>query len=117
MGSVKHTNLSFKVNQNIQSIHLPLETRRNIYLIFKEAIHNSMKYSQATSMEMMVHSFDHSIEMVWMDNGIGFELPVNKNGHGLGYMQQRADEIGARLELKSASMQGTKISIQCKIPH
>lgn len=115
MGLVKGIKTLSDIHEKISDIKLPMETRRNIFLIFKEAINNAVKYSQATVLEIRVHAFDHSIEILIKDNGKGFDFSSVKKGNGLNNIQKRADEIGAKLILRSKENEGTSVCLQCKI--
>jgi signal transduction histidine kinase len=94
---------------------LPVETLHNINLLCKESINNAVKYSNASLLELSVHHSDHLIEFIVSDNGRGFDITVIKKGNGLDNMQKRADEINAKLCVRSAPLGGTAISLRCKI--
>jgi signal transduction histidine kinase len=115
MATVKGMKIQVNIQHSIAELKLPMETRRNIYLICKEAINNAVKYSQATRLELIVHAFDHSVEFFIKDNGKGFDMVAVKKGYGLENMQRRADEIGAKLMLQSKENEGASVSLQCKI--
>ncbi len=99
----------------IANLKLPMLTRKNIYLICKEAINNAVKYSNASILELIVQDFDHSLEFTIKDNGKGFDFDIIRRGNGLENMQKRADEIGAKLVLQSKENEGASVSLQCKI--
>ncbi len=77
--------------ENIHQINMSMERRRDFYLIFKEAINNLTKYSQATeAAEVKVFSEDEKLILQVNDNGIGFDNSKPVYGNGLTNMQQRA---------------------------
>ena len=115
MAVVKGIKIQADTQASIAEVRLPMQSRRNIYLICKEAINNAIKYSQATRLELNVHAFDHSVEFSIKDNGKGFDAATVKKGNGLENMQKRADEIGAKLLLQSKENEGASVSLQCKI--
>jgi len=52
------------------------------------------------------------VELTIEDNGAGFDLQSTAGGHfGLRNMQQRAEEVGATLNIVSQISQGTKIRV------
>jgi len=69
-------------------------------------------------LELSVQHSDHTVEFTIRDNGKGFDVATVKKGNGLMNMQKRADEIGAKLCVKSVPLRGTTISLQCflKLP-
>jgi signal transduction histidine kinase len=93
-----------------------LEVRRNIYLIFKEAINNSFKYSQADSISLTIRSAEANLEFILQDDGVGFDIETVKRGNGLNNMQSRAKEIGATIRMDSAPGRGTRLSLTYRLP-
>ena len=115
MAAVKNIQTRVTVPDNTYSIHLPVETRRNIYLFCKEAINNSVKYSNATVLRLEIKLTNGLLEFSIADNGNGFDIGKIKRGNGLDNMQKRADETGAKLILHSKLNEGALVSLQCKI--
>lgn len=86
------------------------EEKRNLYLILKEALNNSIKYSDASTLQLRVYKtpndkFSISIH----DNGKGFDLASVQRGNGLNNLQYRAQQIKYRLEIDSTPGKGTLI--------
>ena len=115
MATVKNIKVQMNVPEGLAELQLPLETLHNIYLLCKEAINNAVKYSEASLLQLCAHHSDHVIEFTISDNGKGFDMATVKKGNGLMNMQKRADEISAKLCVKSVPLQGTFISLQCSI--
>ena len=92
-------------------LHLRPDTRRNIYLIFKEAVNNAVKYSGCTGIEVKMQLERHKLLMEIKDNGKGFDPAVVQYGNGIANMRQRAAEIRGKLELRTAPGEGVNISI------
>ena len=112
--------LSFSFGQKnisgkVLNLKLSAESRHNIYLLFKEAINNAVKYSNATQIRLSAQALFNVIEFNIQDNGKGFDLAGVKRGNGLANMQKRADEIAATLSIRSSPHKGTTISLQYKI--
>jgi signal transduction histidine kinase len=91
-----------------------MESRHNVYLIFKEAINNAIKYSGATEINLGVNAVDHSVEIYLKDNGCGFDEAGVKKGNGLENMYKRAEEIGATLKVHSKTDEGTLVWLRSK---
>jgi ligand-binding sensor domain-containing protein/two-component sensor histidine kinase len=115
MAVVKGIKVYTDIQTGIEDMNLPMESRRNIYLICKEAINNAVKYSGASILEIRIHPIDHTLEFLIKDNGKGFDSAAAKKGDGLENMQKRADEIGAKLILQSKDNEGASVSLQYKI--
>jgi two-component system sensor histidine kinase UhpB len=91
---------------------LNMEQRRNIYLIFKEAVNNAVKYSGGTLLQVLLKQSGHSIILQVSDNGKGFDPNSPKNGNGLRNMRRRAEELQAKLDIHSSPDQGTMIHLE-----
>ena len=115
MATVKKIKVHVDAPESLAELELPVESRHNIYLLGKEAINNAIKYSYASLLELSVHQCDHVIEFTIRDNGKGFDMATVKKGNGLINMHKRADEVGAKLSVKSVPQEGTVILLQCKI--
>lgn len=115
MASVKDIKINITLTDAIDQLQLPVESKRNIYLICKEAINNAVKYSSATLLELTVKEINGKLEFKVSDNGKGFDLTSVKRGNGLLNMQKRADEIGAILKVYSNKNEGTSVMLQYKI--
>jgi signal transduction histidine kinase len=59
---------------NSKAIVLGVENQKNIYLIFKEAINNVAKYSDATIVHFNAKVTNTEVQFTLTDNGKGFEL-------------------------------------------
>lgn len=100
---------------SLQAISLPMEYRQHLYLIFKEGINNSLKYSDCNKIFLDADVDGKKLKMRLADDGIGFNKDQKTNGHGLKNMQQRSDTINGTLDINSAVGEGTKILFEGKI--
>ena len=96
----------------MNSFKLTKEEKRNLFLVCKEAINNSIKYSQASQINVTIAPVGKKIQIVIADNGKGFNTEEVKKGYGLKNMQYRARQIKYRVTLASSPGNGTQISIQ-----
>ena len=86
-----------------------MDQRRDFYLIFKEAVNNLTKYSNATEAKVEVVHHENSIGLLVADNGKGFDTKNAKQGNGMQNIKQRAEKWNASLKLDSAPGKGTSI--------
>ena len=91
------------------NISLPMTRRRDFYLIFKETIHNLVKYSQATQAVIHVILEKHRLVLKITDNGIGFNTGKVVKGNGLHNMRQRAKDLQGVLKIDSEIGKGTVV--------
>ena len=94
-----------------------LVLKRNVYLIFKEAVNNIAKYSEATVVDIILKIENNKLLLTISDNGKGFDTSNNTKGNGLNNMRKRAEQINAILEIKSSINKGTIISLKMELPH
>src|SRR5471030_723134 len=100
--SAKDILLQFDVDENIKKVKLPMDKRKNFYLIYKEAINNACKYAGSTNVSVSIAEKDRNLVMIITDNGKGFDVVKNSlGGNGLKNMKARANEIGAKFEITS----------------
>lgn len=109
--------IAFKVHvsDSFRTSRLNLEERRNLYLIFKEALNNSVKYSGCTEISLFITQQGKRLKMVIQDNGKGFSETMIKKGNGLGNMDKRAQEINGHARIESAEGKGTRIDVLIKL--
>lgn len=88
---------------------LGMEKRRNLYLLFKEAINNSVKYSGNTELSVSLKRAGDTLVLTITDKGKGFDPELTRSGNGLVNMRERARLIGGQLTVQSAPGQGTTI--------
>jgi signal transduction histidine kinase len=111
-------NFKTTISEDFSGKQLQPEVRRNIYLIFKEAVNNAAKYSEATEVELQITLKKGLFQMTIMDNGKGFDVdsaPAEGSGNGLKNMRQRAADIGGKVEIFSKTGQGTRVEMQVNV--
>lgn len=101
----------FETNKALEKQILPMELRKDLYLLFKEAINNVAKYSAATQVLIKLNKFDQEIYLEIKDNGWGFDVEKVKQGNGLKNMATRAERMGGKLWIESIVGQGTLIKL------
>jgi signal transduction histidine kinase len=87
------------------------ELRRDVFLILKESINNTVRHSQCRQVEIRVELRDSSMLMRIRDDGVGFdpEEAAAAEGHGLSSMRARAAQYGGRLEVTSQPGEGATV--------
>lgn len=97
-------------------LQLEMLTRKNIFLVYKEALHNIVKYSHAGSVGIDISLQNKKLVMTIQDNGIGFRQNSDAyNGNGIKNMKQRAEEAGATLEIRTEVDKGTRINLSVPV--
>jgi signal transduction histidine kinase len=100
--------------KDLPEVKLSNELKRNLLLISKEAIHNVVKHSAATSVLLAAEWESGQIQLKIIDNGKGIDLAdISTFGNGVKSMRKRAEEIKALLEIMNAK--GTTIVIKAPV--
>jgi signal transduction histidine kinase len=107
----KHIKFNTVVSHSFKASKLTLEQRRNLYLIFKEALNNAVKYSQCTQIDLILNLKNRFLKLELIDNGKGFAVEAVKRGNGLNNLEKRAKEINGQIEIKSESGKGTRVNL------
>ncbi|MBI5669299.1 MAG: PAS domain-containing protein [Chloroflexi bacterium] len=90
---------------------LPMDVHISLYRIIQEALNNIVKHSRASRVRINLRSDGQQVVLDIEDNGAGFDLHNPKAGLGLGMMRERAESIGADLQVYSQRGQGTTIRV------
>lgn len=111
--AVKDIKLHFQCNPEWNQHSFSLEYRKNIYLVFKEALNNALKYSAAGNIWITIDKKATHLHLLIRDDGKGFDTGNSNKGNGLKNMQTRAKEIGAVIKIESGD-NGTSVFLDCK---
>ncbi len=76
--------LQFQIGTGVESLTLSMEKRKELYLIFKEAIHNCVKYAHARQMKVTLEKKSNSLIMSMKDDGVGFDVLTALGARNLG---------------------------------
>jgi signal transduction histidine kinase len=74
------------------------EKRRNLYLVVKELLHNSIKYANASKIIIEIEAHSEIVIKIIEKNGIGFDPQIKKgDGNGLFNIENRMLRIGGQI--------------------
>lgn len=107
---------AFTEEGSLDMVPLNLEQRKDIYMIFKEAVNNIVKYSEATAVSIAFNNMKEQLHMTITDNGKGFDHATVTPGNGLRNMASRAEEMGATLHIEAIPGSGTAIALILPLP-
>ena len=107
----------FNFIQRGQEIRLSPDIELSLYRMTQEALSNIIRHARASKAHVVIRYLEQQVELIISDNGIGFDPPgtptdyAAKGHFGLLGLYERADLIGASLEIKSGPECGTRIKI------
>ena len=106
---------SFRTPASGSEIRLEADVRRQLYLIFKEAVNNAARHSRCTQAEIEFEVAQDRLLLHVRDNGCGFDPngdgATSRNGNGLVSMRERARALGGEIEINSQPNLGTAIKL------
>jgi two-component system, NarL family, sensor histidine kinase UhpB len=106
----KNITVSMQADE-LEKAKLSMEQRKNIYLVFKEAINNAVKYSDSGRIDVVASVSNKEITLLIQDYGKGIDNSIVKKGNGVENMQNRAREMGGHLTIDSPAGSGTSVKL------
>ena len=113
--------LSVDFEQAGQEHRLSREIELALYRIAQEALNNVVRHARANHATLSIR-FGDEVRLEVRDDGVGFTVPNSPtdfapSGHfGLLGIRERADLIGAKLEVQSGMGRGTRLSVRLRDP-
>ena len=111
-------NIEFQLRapEETDQIELSLQERRQLLLIFKEAVHNAARHSGCTSVVAELKVLDRELALTICDNGEGLSAEKDRSvwsgGAGIPSMRSRAESLGGRMDLVSNDGHGCAVVIR-----
>lgn len=102
----------FNAPEDGASIKLSMDVRRELYLIFKEAVSNAARHSGCKNIEVDFRLESSSIFLEIADDGDGFDVSNKTDGNGLENMRSRTAKNGGKCSIESNSGRGTIVKIR-----
>jgi two-component system, NarL family, sensor histidine kinase UhpB len=118
----RNISFEFKTDGELKPVMLTHKQRRNIFLIYKEALHNILKYAACQHVIVAISKSGNLLSLSVQDDGRGFDAIAFEegrgnayNGNGLKNIKARAMEMNASFGIASEIGKGTSIELQIKI--
>jgi ligand-binding sensor domain-containing protein len=107
--------LQFSATNEFVQMAPPMNIRKNLYLICKEALYNAVRHSGASNIFVDCRMAGSLGEVVIADDGRGFDPGTTYEGNGLKNMRARAEEIGAGFAVHSSNGR-TEVTVRLNVP-
>ncbi|MDJ0841165.1 MAG: two-component regulator propeller domain-containing protein [Acidobacteriota bacterium] len=91
--------VEFELHGLRETRRLPADLRKNLYLVFKEALTNVAKYAGASRVRVRLESSKRDFLLAISDNGRGLGKKLHRSGHGIRNMKMRARDLGGELQV------------------
>ena len=111
---------AYAASGKLESVQLDPQTRRNLFLLLKEAVTNVARHARARSVSLKIELTNHKLRVELQDDGRGFDTTALEPGdlsdhHGIASMRARAEQLGATLTIESSPASGTMLRMQLPI--
>jgi signal transduction histidine kinase len=106
---------TFQAPNDASRLPLGVAQRRDLYLLYKEALANVGKYSRAHHVFITLSTLPNDSRKLVMtieDDGQGFERHALPRENGLANMERRAAALGGKLLITSAVGRGTRVHFE-----
>ncbi len=110
-------NIAWRFASPAEDFDLQTDTRREVFLIFKEGVNNILRHARCRNVELGLTLDNDLLQLTISDDGRGFAAPEHHGeGNGLESMRERARKLGGHLAVDSTPGRGTalKLSVPLK---
>lgn len=101
--------------KNVPSHPISSVFKRNLFLLFTEALHNCLKHADATQVVVTFAVSGSDLTIRVADNGCGFDPETVRQGIGLQSMRDRAAQLAGNIHITSTPSVGTSIEFTAKL--
>ena len=109
----RNMQVQFSADEKVLNENLSMQHRQHIFLIFKEAVNNAVKYSGGKTVTVFLGRENSHIRLSVKDDGTGFNAARITSSSGLKNMQARAKELHGTLQIRSEAGSGTEVELIC----
>jgi signal transduction histidine kinase/ligand-binding sensor domain-containing protein len=114
--TASNTTLHLDLPPRDQEVKLGANMRREVFLIFKEAVNNIVKHAGCSEVFIRFAIERSRLRLDLRDNGKGFDPQMESDGHGLASLRSRAATLGGTLTIDSRPGAGTSVTLDLPIP-
>ena len=100
----------FRTPDPERDISVGANIRRELFLVFKEAVNNVVRHSGCSQAELEFRAGPDGLVLLVNDNGRGFDVARAGDGHGLLSMRERTERLGGHVQVLSRPGQGTLLA-------
>ena len=93
-------------------LSLEMDLRREVLLIFKEAVTNASRHACCSRVAVSLHVDDRSLRLEVADDGIGFDASAAGHGNGIPSMRRRANRLSGQFHVQSTPGRGTCVRVR-----
>jgi len=110
-GLLRGVDLKFDAQVDCLPTRVSLEFTRQVFLAFKEILHNIAKHAMASTVSVRGQRVGNRFVLEVQDNGRGFDLQQVTAGTGLRGLRFRAETLGGELTINTLPGKGTTVRL------
>jgi len=109
-------NVEFRFRESeVEDLKLGADVRRQVFLIFKESVNNIVRHSGCKEADVEFRVENGWLTLKVSDDGKGFDIGAEGDGHGLVSMRDRAKALGGDLQVISNNGDGTTVRLRVSV--
>lgn len=119
---LKHTlDRSGKITLNLfmEAVNIQASLHVTIYRIVQELVSNTLKHAEATEITLQLSTVDDQLNLIYEDNGKGFDLSHYQPGMGITNIRHRLEKWHGTIEIDAQPNRGTItiLTVPITMPH
>ena len=101
----------FTANEAAWNVELTEESNRDLFLYFREALHNIARHAKAQTVEIRAERTDGHLQLTIADDGVGIDPAKLERPATLRALRQRSLALDANLKVDTRPGEGTKLTL------
>jgi signal transduction histidine kinase len=110
--TLRDIDLQFHTPDAEDTLRLSMDVRRDLLLVFKEAVNNTARHAHCSHVSIDLHRDGSHLVLSVADNGVGFDPAQESAGQGLASLRRRARQLKGTLDVQSRPLAGTTVTLQ-----
>lgn len=109
--------ITLEIKTKIEVFSVEKGVEDQLFRILQEAISNTLRHANATTLEIMLIKRDQMIILRVVDDGVGFDMTEQSttSSYGLENIKERANDLGGTVKIVSLPNKGTRLEV--KVPY
>jgi len=101
----------FTADEEAWQVELPEESNRDLFLFFREALHNIMRHAKAANVSVRAERAGGNFKLIISDDGVGIAPERLERPSTMRALRQRSAALGAELQVKTSPGEGTRLEL------
>jgi signal transduction histidine kinase len=98
-----------------QDVPLASKLRHGVIMTVKEAIHNAIRHSGASELQIRALLQNGMLTLIITDDGCGFDPTAQASGNGLSNMKRRMESCEGTCSLQTSPGSGTQVRLELSV--